>query len=160
MSEPSTVLAIADAVAAEMNGAAPGTFSQAFTAIRKTRPRFTLEQLKAVQVVAVPKATASQRTARNVATGDYSVDIAVMQHVPPAADGEVDESKTDLIVALAEEIERFFELRHMDKYPDALWVGTAWNPSGAPYVVQMLDDKSVMAAILTVTFRLMRQKQE
>lgn len=46
----SLITTIADAVVTELNGAAPGTFAQAFTAARHYRPQFDLAELKTVRV--------------------------------------------------------------------------------------------------------------
>ena len=148
------------AVAAELAAAPSGTFSQPFTPARKTIPRFTTEELATLRVTVVPKANVSERIGRGLVQTDYAVDVAAMKYVAPAADGEVDQAEADKIVALAEEIQVFFDLRHLKDYADALWTNTAWNPSGAPYAVELLETKSVMASILTLTFRVMRQKEE
>ena len=156
----SILLKIADAVAAELAAAPSGTFSQPFTPARKTLPRFSTEELATLRVTVVPKSNVSERIGRGLVQTDYAVDVAVMKYQPPAADGTVDQAEADKIVALAEEIEEFFTLRHLKNFADALWVAAAWNPSGAPYAVELLETKSVMAAILTLTFRVMRQKDE
>jgi hypothetical protein len=158
----SVLLKIADAVAAELAAAPSGTFSQPFTPARKTLPRFTLEELDSLRVTVVPKSNVSERIGRGLVQTDYAVDVAVMKYQPPATDGSVDQTEADKIVALGEEIEEFFTLRHLDGLSDidALWVTAAWNPSGAPYAVELLETKNVMASILTLTFRVMRQKEE
>ena len=158
----SVLLKIADAVAAELAAAPSGTFSQPFTPARKPLPRFTTEELATLRVTVVPKSNVSERIGRGLVQTDYAVDVAVMKYVAPAADGTVDQTEADKIVALGEEIEDFFTLRHLSGLTDidALWVAAAWNPSGAPYAVELLETKSVMAAILTLTFRVMARKEE
>lgn len=51
----SLITDIADAVTAELNTAPAGTFSPAFTAVRRVLPTFELPELMALQVTVVPK---------------------------------------------------------------------------------------------------------
>ena len=71
-----TIIDIADAVVAQLNG---GSFSQPLTAERHYQPKFELPQMTALHVSVVPRGLASKTLDRSRDTFDYQIDVAVQQ---------------------------------------------------------------------------------
>lgn len=130
---------VADAVVAALNA---GTFSQSFTAARSYAGwRLKLETLDGLRVDVVPAeyadtALASQGTDEAVCR----VDVVVRKKLDPSdsSSGVATNAAVDPLVALVEEIARFFmdsDERRLDDYTDAAWrdARVLW-----PYVPQHL----------------------
>ena len=144
----SLITAIADAVVTDLNGAAAGTFAQAFTAARHYRPQFDLAELKTLRVSVVPKGIAITGLMRSANQHDVSVDVAVQKKVNPA-----DSAELDGLMALVEQIADYFRLRRLTALPTALWTKTDNVPVYAP---EHLEQKQVFTSVLTFTFRVVR----
>jgi hypothetical protein len=144
----SLITTIADAVVTELNGAAPGTFAQPFTAARHYRPQFDLAELKTVRVSVVPKAVGITGLMRNANQHDVSIDVAVQKKVSPT-----DAAELDGLMLLTEQIADFFRLRRLSALPEALWTKTDNVPVYSP---EHLEQKQVFTSILTLTFRVVR----
>ena len=144
----SLVTTIADAVVAELNNAAPGTFSQTFTAARHYRPQFDLAELKTLRVSVVPKGIEISGLGRSSNQHDVSIDVAVQKKVAAA-----DAAELDGLTHLTEQIADFFRLRRLTALPGALWTKTDNVPVYAP---EHLETKQVFTSVLTLTFRVVR----
>lgn len=144
----SLISAIADAVVAELNGAAAGTFVQAFTAARHYRPQFDLAELKTLRVSVVPKGIAITGLMRSANQHDVSVDVAVQKKVNPT-----DSAELDGLMTLVEQIADYLRLRRLTALPTALWTKTDNVPVYSP---EHLETKQVFTSVLTLTFRVVR----
>ena len=71
-----TILTIADAVVAELNGT---SFSLPFTATRAYIPRFDLADMATLRVTVVPKGLEIAAGSRGKDQHDYRVDVGVQQ---------------------------------------------------------------------------------
>lgn len=144
----SLITAIADAIVADLNGAAAGTFAQTFTAARHYRPQFDLAELKTLRVSVVPKGIAITGLMRSANQHDVSVDVAVQKKVNPA-----DSAELDGLMTLVEQIADYFRLRRLTALPTALWTKTDNVPVYAP---EHLEQKQVFTSVLTFTFGVVR----
>jgi len=155
-----TITDIADAVVTELNGhtwtnAPPtppevegGDPTPAFTAERHYRPRFDLKDMAALHVSVVPKGVTIERADRLRNQEDYAIDVAVQKKFSSG-----DAVELDPLMALVEEIARFFRLRRLAEYPDAVWVRTENVPV---YAVEHMDELRQFTSVLTLTFRVVR----
>jgi len=139
---------IADAVVAELNSAAAGTFAQTFIAARHYRPQFDLADLKTLRVSVVPKSLAITGLMRSANQHDVSIDVAVQKKVNPT-----DSAELDGLMTLVEQIADYFRLRRLTALPGALWTKTDNVPVYAP---DHLEQKQVFTSVLTFTFRVVR----
>jgi len=144
----SLVIDIADAVAAELNAAAPGTFSEAFTADRKVLPAHDLSELAELKVTVVPKAVEITGSTRTVSQYDIAVDIGVQQKLTKDLDGEV-----PVLATLVDEIADYLRRRPLSAAAFAVWVRTVNEPVYAP---EHLANERVFTSVLTVTYRAMK----
>jgi len=140
----SVIVAIADAVVAELNG---GSFSQSFTAERNYLPLYDLKQLKTLRVTVVPSGTAIETKARKTAQHDVEIDVAVQQKL-----AATDNTELDPLLALVEEIADHFRFKRLAS-PDAVWIKTENEPV---YAQEHLDQYRVFTSLLTLTFRILR----
>jgi len=76
---PASIVAIADAVTAELNG---NSFSQPFTAQRLYLPVFDLQGMSQLKVTVVPKGIISASLDRSRDSLDYQIDVAVQKKTP------------------------------------------------------------------------------
>ncbi|OQB78594.1 MAG: hypothetical protein BWX88_05154 [Planctomycetes bacterium ADurb.Bin126] len=143
-----TIVDIADAVAAELNG---HTFSQAFTARRLYRPVFDLADMKTLHVSVVPKGVEMQGASRTLVQHDYLIDVGVQKKLPTSPSG--DNTEIDALMALVEQIADFFRQRRLQAMPNVVWVKTE-NPS--IYLPEHLDQLRQFTSVLTLTFRVLR----
>lgn len=139
---------ITNAVVAELNGVAAGTFAQTFVAARHYRPQFDLAELKTLRVSVVPKGIAITGLMRSANQHDVSVDVAVQKKVNPA-----DSAELDGLMTLVEQIADYFRLRRLTALPMALWMKTENLPVYAP---EHMEQKQVFTSVLTLTFRAMK----
>jgi len=96
---PASIVAIADAVTAELNG---NSFSQSFTAQRLYLPVFDLQGMSTLKVTVVPKGITSQSLDRSRDSFDYQIDVAIQKKVA----NEI--ATIDALMLLAEEIGDYF----------------------------------------------------
>lgn len=144
----SFAIAIADAVAATINSAPAGTFSEAFEAQRRIRPVFEPADLADLKVTVVPRSIAIEAGDRTTDFFDASVDIAVQRKVE-----QQDESQVVALLDLAEEIGDHLRRRRLEGLPDAVFRGLAHEPLVA---VEHLDQMGVFTSVLTATYRARR----
>ncbi len=138
----SEVIDIADAVVAELND---GSFSQAFTALRKYRPEFELKELAELQVTVVPRSLERSIAGRGCRQIDYDIDIAVQKRISDDAD-------CDALMGLVQEIIDYLDDHSLTAYPAARWVKIVNDPIYAP---EHLQDKRSFTSILTLTYRVL-----
>ena len=144
----SMITDIADAVAAELNGAESGTFSEDFTAERKVLPEFDLEDLAALLVTVVPKVVEISGSTRSVCQYDVAIDVGVQKKLGTDLDAEVAAMGT-----LVDEIADFLRRRPLATMPSIVWVGTTNDPVYAP---AHLAERRVFTSVLTVKYRTMK----
>jgi len=139
---------IADAVAAEINAADPGTFSQAVDAQRQVLPARELADLATLKVTIVPKAVEISGSTRSVSQYDVAIDIGIQKKLGKDLDAEVPPLTT-----LVDEIAEYLRKRQLTAAPYAAWVRTMNEPV---YVPEHLASQRVFTSLLTVTYRAMR----
>ena len=144
----SMVTTIADAVAAELNAAEQGTFSEDFTAERRVLPQFDLEDLAALLVTVVPKSVQIAGSTRSVCQYDVAIDIGVQKKLGTDLDVEV-----AVMGTLVDEIADFLRRRPLEATPSAVWVASSNDPVYAP---AHLAERRVFTSVLTVTYRAMK----
>jgi len=141
----STIIDIAEAVAAELNTAGLGTFSQDFTAQRKVIPAFKLEELEGLKVSIVPKAIEITAATRIGGQHDLSVDIGIQKRVGRDVDADV-----QALIVLVDEIAEYLRKRSLAGAPWATWVRCANDPI---YVPEHLTEQRTFTSVLTLTYR-------
>ena len=145
----STITAIADAVVAELNGVAAGTFSQPFTAMRLYVPNFDLKDMKDLHVSVVPRGVELSTASRSLLQHDVQIDVAVQKKLP--ADTAGDMVATDGLMGLTQEIADF--LRAVGRFGDAQWVKMENKPV---YSSEHLEQLRQLTSVLTLTLRMLR----
>jgi hypothetical protein len=139
---------IADAVAAELNAAEPGTFGQAFTAQRQVLPAFELPDLANLKVTVVPKAVLTSGASRSLTQLDVSVDIGIQKKLGSDMDTEVAALGT-----LVDQIGDYLRRRPLAAARYAAWAGSNNEPVYAP---DHLAEHRVFTSVLTVTYRALK----
>jgi len=145
----STITAIADAVVAELNGVAAGTFSQPFVARRLYVPNFDLKDMKDLHVSVVPRGVELSTASRSLLQHDVQIDVAVQKKLP--ADTSNDQAVTDELMGLVQEIADF--LRNVGHFGDAQWVKTENKPV---YSSEHLEQLRQFSSVLILTLRMLR----
>jgi hypothetical protein len=141
----STVVDIADAVVASLNGA---TFSQAVSAERKYVPAVDLADLADLHVTVVPRAVAITTATRDSSYFDCSVDVGIQQKVNPD-----DVAELDALVNLTQEVVDHLRMRRLESMPYAAWMSIANDPVFAP---EHLDQERAFTSVVSVTYRVRR----
>lgn len=139
-----TIIAIADAVVEELNGA---PFSQPLVAVRHYQPVFELAGMTGLKVSVVPRSVASQALDRNRDRLECTIDVAVQQKLEPTAE------HLDPLMALVEEIADHFRRRPLAGFPQARCTATANDPVYAP---EHLEEFRQFTSVLTLTFQVWR----
>ena len=142
----STLIAIADAVAANLNAA---SFSQPFTAERLYQPAFELADLADLKVSVVPKGVTIATASRDGSYFDCAVDIGIQKKLDThEADAEI-----DALLDLAEEIADHLRMKRLADVPEAVWLSIEHEPVVA---AEHLEQQRALTSILTVTYRVRR----
>jgi hypothetical protein len=141
----STIVAIADAVAAELNA---GAFSEQFMAERLFQPVFELQDLQTLHVSVVPRSATSQGATRGAGFFDYAIDIGVQKKV-----GTADTEDIESLLGLVEAIADHLRARKLTAFPASSWLKMENVPV---YSVEHLDQLRQFTSVLTVTYRVMR----
>ena len=144
----STIIDIADAVAATLNAPGEPGFSQSFTAARKALPAFELADLAGLHVTVVPKGVEITGASRSLSQHDYQIDVGVQKKV-----GSELEADVAALCGLVEEIAVFLRRRALTGAPGAAWVRSANEPVYSP---EHLAEKRLFTSVLTVTYRVMK----
>ncbi len=137
-----SLIDIAEAVAAEMNG---GSFSLPFMAQCMLLPVFDRKDMAALHVTVVPRGQEMTLIARDAAQWDYHVDVAVQQQVDPA---NLDDLRA--LSGLVDEIIRSFAGRRLRECPEAIFIKAASEP---PYLPEHLEKLRQFTGVVTLTFR-------
>lgn len=139
-----SIVAIADAVTAELNG---NSFSQPFTAQRLYLPVFDLQSMSNLKVTVIPRGLSSTSLDRSRDSFDYQIDVAVQKKTPNEIEA------IDLLMLLVEEIGDYFRSNPLLSYPGARCMNVENTPVYAPDHLQELRQ---FTSVLTLTFRLWR----
>jgi len=144
----STIIDIADAVAASLNAPGEPGFSQAFNAARKALPAFDLADLAGLHVTVVPKGVEVTGATRSLSQHDHQIDVGVQKKLTTDMDTE-----TATMLGLVDEIAAFLRRRPLAGVPGAAWVRSVNEPVYSP---EHLAEKRLFTSVLTVTYRLMK----
>jgi len=139
-----SIVAIADAVTAELNG---NTFTQTFTAQRLYLPVFDLQSMSELKVTVVPKGITSSSLDRSRDNFDYQIDVAVQKKVNSQIE------VIDSLMRLVEEIGDYFRSNPLSSYPGARCTNVENTPV---YAQDHLQELRQFTSVLTLTFRLWR----
>jgi hypothetical protein len=143
-----TIIDIADAVVAELNGVDAPKFGEppaGLNAQRAYRPVFALEEMDDLHVTVVPRGVEMTAANRTQVQRDVQIDIAVQKRL--SVDDEL--AQADALMALVEQIAEHF--RHKRRAgPQAVWIRTDNEPIFAP---EHLDQLRQFNSVLTLTFR-------
>lgn len=137
-----TIVALADAVVAELNNEG---WSQQCVAQRLYRPRFTAADLQTVQVSVVPRSLVIEAASRVDDSRHYQIDLAVQKKLDTETAEEIDP-----LVGLVDEIARYFRLRRLAAMQRALCVKVENTPI---YAVEHLEELRCFTSIITLSFR-------
>ncbi len=136
----STILTIADAVVASLNGT---SFSMPFTAERHLVPSLGLEDLANLHVTVVPRTVARTASGRRDSWLDCTIDVGVQQKVAGDPDA-------DALIALVEEIAEHLSHQRLAGAPEAAWLSTTTDPLISP---EHLDQQRAFTSVVSVTYR-------
>lgn len=144
-----TIVEIADAVVARINGA-----SLSFGALAKRAyvPTYELDELTSLRVTVVPNSLAMTMLSRRDDDFDHVIDVGIWKRI----DDSIDE--TDAMMAFVQEVLGLFRgqlLAFGDPEQSTLCVSGANAPIYDP---AMLDEKRVFASVLSLTFRHARSR--
>ena len=137
-----TIIDIADAVAAALNG---HTFSQPFAAQRAYLAAFELKELKDLRVAVVPKGVEMTTAGRGISQSDVQIDVGVLKKLVSADNAEI-----DALMGLVQEIAEF--VRATGRLGGAAWVRSENLPI---YSTEHLAEMRQFTSVLTLTFRLL-----
>ena len=141
---PATILAIADAVVAQLNATA---FSQPLVAVRHYQPVFDLSEMTALKVSVVPRSMSSKALDRNRDSFEYQIDVAVQRKV------ELTRGNLDALMELVEEIADHFRSHPLAGFPQTRCVEVANEPV---YAMEHLEEFRPFTSILMLTYRVWR----
>ncbi len=147
-----TIIDIAGAVVAELNGPDGPTFGDPLVGLdaeRGYRPLFELGDLKDLRVTVVPRAVDLATASRSTVQADVQIDIGIQKKLP-ATDQD---AEADALMQLAEEVADFFRTHPLTGVPDAAWVRSANEPVYSP---EHWDEFRQFTSIVTATFRVLR----
>lgn len=140
-----TAIAIADAVADELNAAPPGTFSPVFTAVRRVLPEYELSELAELKVTVVPKSVEITGATRAASKADWQIDIGIQKKLGTDLDTEVAD-----LCDLSAQIIGYMRQRVLTASPGVAWVRTQNDPIYAP---DHLAEQRAFTSVITATYR-------
>ena len=141
---PTTIVAIADAVVAELNAA---SFGQPLAATRHYQPVFELAEMSELRVSVVPRSVVSKGLDRNRDSFDYRIDVAVQRKVEPSV------GNLDALVELVEAVADHLRSHPLAGYPAARCTEVVTEPV---YAAEHLDEFRQFTSVLTLTYRVWR----
>jgi hypothetical protein len=141
---PANIVAIADAITAELNGNA---FSQPFTAQRQYLPIYDLRSMSDLKVTVVPKGVTSSSLDRSRDNFDYQVDVGIQKKVPNQV------ATIDALMLLVEQIGDYFRGNRLSSYPNARFMNVE---NSLLYAPDHLQEMLQFTSVLTLTYRLVR----
>jgi len=139
-----TILDIADAVVAELNGVPAGTFSQALVAVRMYVPVFKLEDMGVLHVTVVPHGQSFSQVGRGLGSSVYIIDVAIQQRVSLASN-----TALDALVVLVRQIAAWFLGKRMAARPGAMCLALTNDPAWMP---KHLEELSQFTSVLSLSF--------
>ena len=144
----SLIIDIADAVAAEINAAPPGTFSETVAAQRMVLPEFELSDLADLKVTVVPRGMEITGSTRTLSQYDVQIDIGIQKRIGKSIDADV-----TALLGLVDELAEFLKRRPLAAAPWAAWVKTDNEPIYAP---DHLAENRTFTSVLTLTYRVLK----
>ena len=141
---PANIVAIADAITAELNGNA---FSQPFTAQRQYLPIYDLKTMSGLKVSVVPKGLSTSSLDRSRDNFDYQIDVGIQKKTKNQI------STIDALMLLVEEIGDYFRAHPLASYPGARFINVENTPI---YAQDHLETMMQFTSVLTLTYRLVR----
>lgn len=138
-------LQVADAVVHEINNAEPGTFSEEFTAVRKSIPTYDLKELKTLRITGIAKGIEIAKASRLQDAYDIAVDVGVQQKI-----GKDTEAEVDRLSGIVSEIVNFITRRSLSQMPGMLWQKTT---NELIYDPELLEDDRVFMSVVTVMYK-------
>jgi hypothetical protein len=142
------VIAVADALVAQINASPLVAGGSVPPAQRHYRPQFDLAELKTTRLSVVPKAVVISGLARGSNLHDVAVDVALQKKLATA-----DAAELDPLMGVMQELADLLRLSRLTAMPTAVWVQTENSPV---YALEHLDNQRVFTSLLTVTYRVMR----
>jgi len=139
-----TIIDIADAVVAQLNG---GSFGQPIAAERHYQPKFELPEMTTLRVSVVPHGLSSKTLDRNRDTFDYLIDVAVQQKT------DMSQASLDALMNLVEEVADHFRTQPLASYPNARCTEVKNEPA---YSQQHMDEFRQFTSLITLTFKVWR----
>ena len=139
-----TIIDIADALVAELNGNA---FSRTFTAARAYYPTVELADMSVLHVTVVPKSKSTTPINRISDQEDLAIDIGVQQRFSAGADPI---AEADGLMAFVDEIAAFLNRRPLAGLPALAWLGT---DNENVYSPEHFAQFRQFTSVLTVTYR-------
>lgn len=138
---PASIIAVADAVTAELNATA---FSQPFTAARHYEPTFELSAMSTLRVSVVPRSLTSKTLDRSRDSFDFEIDVAVQKKPDPTL------ANLDELMELVEEITDHLRLSPLSTLPDVRCMEVANAPV---YALEHLQEFRQFTSVITLTYR-------
>jgi len=141
----SILVDIADALVADLNG---HEFTQAFTAVRRYLPHYTLEELATLRVTVVPVSISESLADRSRVRGEYTMEVGVEKKIAQEAD-------VDSLLALLEEITDHVRMGRLALAggETAFWIRTEVEPAFAP---EHLEELRAFTGVIAATYRVVR----
>jgi hypothetical protein len=141
---PANIVAIADAITAELNG---NSFSQPFTAQRLYLPIYDLKTMSDLKVSVVPKGLSTSSLDRTRDNFDYQIDVGIQKKTK----NEI--ATIDALILLVEEISDYFRANRLASYPGARFISVENSQIYAP---DHLETMMQFTSVVTLTYRLWR----
>lgn len=138
---PASIIAIADAVTAELNAT---SFSKPLTAVRHYEPTFELSAMSTLRVSVVPRSQTSKTLDRNRDSFDFEIDVAVQKKTDPTL------ANLDELMELVEEIADHLRLNPLSTLPDVRCMEVANAPV---YALEHLQEFRQFTSVITLTYR-------
>jgi hypothetical protein len=141
---PANIVAIADAITAELNG---NSFSQPFTAQRLYLPIYDLKTMSDLKVSVVPKGLSTSSLDRTRDNFDYQIDVGIQKKTK----NEI--GTIDALILLVEQISDYFRANPLASYPGARFISVENSQIYAP---DHLETMMQFTSVVTLTYRLWR----
>ena len=142
-----SIIDLCEGVVAALNGAAPGTFSETFSAVFELAPNYSTMDAKSLRVVVTDAGGEIEPVARAYLSFTDGVSLVVLWRVDSGATG-IDTAKMKRALALLEELVVFLALRPLAGYTPT---GKMDRAGGAKdkthYMAGNLDERLFAASV-------------
>lgn len=151
-----TVIELADAIAALLTA---GSYSQEFTAVRKYRPVYKLEELSTLRVTVVPREIGEELASRAMVYETHKVDIAIQKQLSASADEDMESAElltvADGLMYLAQELRDalILDTLNLPGDVDAKCLSTQNAPIYDP---EHFEKHRCFSSVITATYELVR----